>query len=283
MTAHAIAAPGRPVLLTGASGALGRVLAQALAAHGWDMRLTDRVPFPGALPRGARFTLADLNDGAAILRAAEGCGTILHFGGIAVEQPFETVIGPNIRGLYHAYEAARREGARMVFASSNHLIGFHERGEVLDDDSPLRADSYYGLSKAYGELMGRLYWDKHAVESVFLRIGSCLPEPIDDRMLATWLSYGDLTRMVERSTLAPSLGPTGCLAIWGASKNSRMTWWRKDGRAIIGWEPEDSADGFADRLSGKTSGSSVAERYQGGGYTATDYSRAAPAPKGMFP
>ena len=171
----------------------------------------------------------------------------------------------------------------MVFASSNHLIGFHERGEVLDDDSSLRADSYYGLSKAYGELMGRLYWDKHGVESVFLRIGSCLPEPIDNRMLATWLSYSDLTRMVERSTLAPSLGPTGCLAIWGASKNSRMTWWRKDGRAIIGWEPQDSADGFADRLSGRTSGSPVAERYQGGGYTATDYSRAEPAPKGMFP
>ena len=258
------------------------MLAETLAAQGWDLRLTDKVPFPGALPRGCRFTLADLTDGAAILRAAEGCGTILHFGGIAVEQPFETVIGPNIRGLYHAYEAARREGARMVFASSNHLIGFHERGEVLDDDSPFRADGYYGLSKAYGELMGRLYWDKHGVESVFLRIGSCVPEPIDDRMLTTWFSYGDLTRLVERSTLAASTGPTGCIAVWGASNNSRMTWWRKDGRDVIGWAPQDSADGFADRLAGKTSGSPVAERYQGGGYTASDYSRAEPAPKAMF-
>ena len=274
--------PDGPVLLTGASGALGRVLAQALAAQGWAMRLTDKVAFPGVIPEGCRFILADLNDGAAILRAAEGCKTILHFGGIAVEQPFETVIGPNIRGLYHAYEAARREGARMVFASSNHLIGFHERDEVLDDDSPYRADGYYGLSKAYGELMGRLYWDKHGVESVFLRIGSCTPEPIDDRMLATWFSFGDLTRLVERSALAPSTGPTGCIAVWGASKNSRMSWWGRDGREIIGWAPQDSADGYTERLAGKTSGNPVAERYQGGGYPAMDYSRGEAAPKKMF-
>ncbi len=277
-----MAVPNKPVLLTGASGALGRVLARELAGQGWTLRLTDKVPFSDPVPKGAAFTLADLTDGAAILRMAEGCGTILHFGGIAVEQPFETVIGPNIRGLYHAYEAARREGARMVFASSNHIIGFHDRADVLDDDSPMRADGYYGLSKAYGELMGRLYWDKHGTESVFLRIGSCTPEPIDDRMLSTWFSYGDLTRLVMRSALAPSTGPTGCIVVWGASKNSRMTWWRRDGRAFIGWAPEDSVDGYADRLAGRTSGSAVAERYQGGGYCAQDYSRATPAPREFF-
>ena len=185
--------PSKPVLLTGASGLLGQVLAKALGAQGWTLRLTDRVPFPGELPENASFRLADLNDGPAILRLAEGCGTILHFGGASVELPFETVIGPNVRGLYHVYEAARREKARMVFASSNHVIGFHERGQVLDDDSYFRTDGYYGLSKAYGELMGRLYWDKHGVESVFLRIASCIAEPNDDRMLSTWLSFGDLT------------------------------------------------------------------------------------------
>ena len=273
--------PAKPVLLTGASGALGRMLANQLAAQGWTLRLTDRAPFPGTVPEGARFTPADLSDGPAILRLAEGCGTILHFGGISVEQPFETVLGPNIRGLYHAYEAARREGARMVFASSNHVVGFHERSEVLDDDCSMRPDGYYGLAKAYGELMGRLYWDKHGVESVFLRIGSCTPEPVDDRMLSTWFSYGDLTRLVERSTLAESTGPTGCLVIWGVSNNARMTWWRKDGREIIGWAPRDSADSYTQQLDGKTSGNPVAERYQGGGYPALDYSRESPAPTKM--
>jgi uronate dehydrogenase len=271
--------PGKPVLLTGASGMLGRVLAPALAAQGWSLRLTDRVAFPGPVPAGASFTQLDLTDGPALLRLAEGCGTILHFGGISVEHPFETVIGPNIRGLYHAFEAARREGARMVFASSNHVVGFHERGETLDHDCHARPDGYYGLSKAYGELMGRLYWDKHGVECVSLRIGSCTAEPIDDRMLSTWLSLGDLTRLVERSTLAPA---TGCIVVWGVSKNRRMTWWRKDAREMLGWAPEDSADGWTATLDGKTSGNPIAERYQGGGFCARDYSRETPAPVSMF-
>ena len=276
MTMNDVKVPPKPVLLTGASGALGRVLTRALSDRGWRLRLTDRVPFPDPVPEGARFHLTDLEDGAAVLRIAEGCGTILHFGGISVEHPFETVIGPNIRGLYHAYEAARREGARMVFASSNHTIGFHERGAVLDDDCALAPDGFYGLSKAYGEMMGRLYGDKHGVESVFLRIGSCFPEPSDARMLATWLSYGDMTRLVMRATLAPTLGAAGTVVIWGASNNSRMTWWRRDGRGTIGWVPQDSADSYAAALEGKTGGDPVVVRYQGGGFTALDYSRAEP-------
>lgn len=179
-------APAKPILLTGASGNLGRALARHLAQQGMTVRLTDIAPFPDEVPQGAAFTRADLSDGPAILRLAEGCGTILHLGGIPVEQPFETVIGPNIRGLHHAYEAARREQARMVFASSNHAVGFHERSEVLDSDCDMRADGYSGLSKAYAELMGRLYWDKHGISSVFLRIGSCTPAPIDDRAAIAW-------------------------------------------------------------------------------------------------
>jgi uronate dehydrogenase len=262
--------PEKPVLLTGASGALGRQLARALSAEGWTLRLTDISPFPDPLPTKSSFTRADLNDGVAILRLTEGCGAILHFGGISVERPFEEVLGPNIRGLYHVYEAARREGARVVFASSNHSIGFHERGETIDADTQFLPDSYYGLSKAYGELMGRLYWFKHGVESVFVRIGSCFPEPVDARMLATWLSYADLARLMQRCVLTEKVELS---VIWGTSNNARMTWWRNDDREKLGWAPCDSADGFAGQLAGKVSDSPVAERYQGGGFTAMEYSR----------
>jgi uronate dehydrogenase len=264
----------KPVLLTGASGALGRQLTRALAAEGLTLRLTDIAPFPDALPANATFTKADLEDGVAILRLAEGVGTILHFGGVSVERPFEEVLGPNIRGLYHIYEAARREGARVVFASSNHSIGFHERAETLDADCAFRPDGYYGLAKAYGELMGRMYWDKHGVENVNLRIGSSFPEPIDARMLATWLSYADLCRLVHRCTVAEA---TGHAVIWGASDNSR-TWWRRDHRGRVGWAPADTADVFAGQLSGKVSGNPVTERYQGGGFCAMEYSRTTPSP-----
>lgn len=267
--------PDRPILLTGASGNLGRLIAEGLGARGWTLRLTDLAPFPHPLPPGAVFEPVDLNDGVALLRLAEGCGTILHFGGISVDRPFEEVLGPNLRGLHHVYEAARRERARVVFASSNHAVGFHERATPLDADCAFRPDSFYGLSKAYGELMGRLYFDKHGVENVNIRIGSCFPEPVDARMLASWLSASDLVALIARCVLADRVGHA---VVWGASANAAMTWWRHDNRGRIGWQPEDSADGHAARLADKVSGNPVQERYQGGGYAAAGYSRAEPSP-----
>ena len=269
----------RPILLTGASGNLGRSLVPALTAHGWTLRLTDIAPFPDPLPPGAAFEAIDLIDGPSILRFAAGCGTILHFGGVSIDKPFEDVMGPNLGGLYHIYEAARREKARVVFASSNHSVGFHERATALDENCDFRPDSFYGLSKAYGELMGRLYWDKHGVENVNIRIGSSFPEPVDARMLASWLSYGDLARLIERCVRAEHVGHS---VIWGASKNSRMTWWRRDNRARLGWAPQDSADPFAPQLEGVVSNNPVQERYQGGAYTINGYSREAPSPADPF-
>jgi uronate dehydrogenase len=274
--------PARPVLLTGASGALGRVLAKALAEAGWTLRLTDIAPFPDPLPARARFVRADLNDGVALLRQAEGCGAILHFGGVSVEQPWEVVAGPNLRGLYHVYEAARREGARVVFASSNHSIGFHERPKgnaaTLDADCQFRPDGYYGLSKAYGELMGRMYWDKHGVENVNLRIGSCVPRPVNNRMLSTWLSYPDLVRLCQAAVTAPR---SGHCVIWACSANP-ASFWGEDHRARIGWQPQDSAEAFRGELEGKALGDAVEERYQGGPYCSIEYSRAAPSPRDAF-
>lgn len=262
--------PDRPVLLTGASGALGRTLTRALGQRGWRLRLTDIAPFPDELPAEAAFEAADLADRDAIARLAAGCGAILHFGGVSVERPFDEVVGPNVGGLYNVYEAARKAGARVVFASSNHTIGFHERATTIDSESPFRPDGYYGASKVWGEMMGRLYWHKHGIESVLVRIGSSFPKPVDARMLATWLSYDDLARLCERAVLAEA---TGCAVIWGTSRNGRMTWWAGDDRERIGWEPQDSADDFADELAGKVSGDPFVERFQGGAYVAVDRAR----------
>ena len=267
--------PAKPVLLTGASGALGRELTKSLSALGWRLVLTDIAPFPDAVPAGCSFTRADLSNGVDILRLAEGCGAIIHMGGVSVERPFEEVIGPNIRGLYHIYEAARREKARVIFASSNHSVGFHERSVSTPADTQFLPDGYYGLSKAYGELMGRMYWFKHGVESVFVRIGSARTEPIDARMLASWMSYRDLSTLMVKAVTTPKVG---CVAIWGASKNKRMTWWRDDARAALGWEPVDSADSFTAQLEGVLSGDPVQERFVGGAYCAIEYSREEPAP-----
>ena len=167
-----MAGNGRPVLLTGASGTLGRLLAPQLASRYGSLRMTDIVDFPGPLPPGAEFQRLDLSDAAAFAQMAHGIDTIVHFAGIGTEQAFEAILAANIVGVAHVFEAARQAGARVVFASTNHTIGFYPRGETVAITDPGRPDGFYGLSKLYGEMLGRLYFDKHGVESVHLRIGS---------------------------------------------------------------------------------------------------------------
>lgn len=251
----------KPILLTGASGNIGRQLAHAMGKEGWTLRLTDMAPFPDELPPGATFTQCDLGDGVNLMHLAEGCGLIVHFGGASHDLwPVEDIINANLRGIYFIYEAARREGARVIFASSNHTIGFHERTTRLDDDCEVKPDSLYGLSKVYGENMARLYWMKHAVESVLLRIGSCFPAPSTERMLSTWLSYPDVCSLVIAAANAPEVA---CDVIWGASDNSR-SFWGHDARTKIGWQPKDSADDHEARLLGKITDNPNIEKYQGG-------------------
>lgn len=279
MKGQELALPDKPVLLTGASGTIGRMLASRLCALGWTLRLTDAVPLPFPTPQGATFVLADLEDQSAVNDLVRGCGLILHFGGISTEQSFETVLGPNLRGAFHIYEAARSQRARVVFPSSVHAVGLYDRTEILDQDCLLRPDGYYGLSKAYGEMLARLYWDKHAVESVLIRIGSVLPEVTDERILSTWISHDDFVRLIERCAQAEHVD---CCVIWGASNNSR-SFWRHDARDRIGWVPQDSSDDQAERVRGKVTNDPVVERYQGGKFVIVDYSRRDFPPRSMFP
>ncbi|MBT9246342.1 NAD(P)-dependent oxidoreductase (plasmid) [Gemmobacter fulvus] len=263
---------GKLLVLTGASGTLGRFLAPALAAQGYRLRLSDIVAFPDPLPEGASFHPADLADAGAVADLLAGCDAVLHFGGISVEKPWAQIVGPNLLGVTHIFEAARtplpgHRMPRVIFASSNHTIGFYERGTVLSTDDPYRTDGYYGLSKAYGELLGRMMFDKHGVENVHLRIGSALPAPTEARHLATWLSLADLLRLVIAALEAAQ---TGHAIVWGVSANQGR-WWQGDDAARIGYVPQDDAARFAPL---PERGDALTRQYQGGSFAAQDNSRA---------
>lgn len=257
----------QPILLIGASGNVGIELAQHLSDRGWTLRLTDRRPYPQPLPHGATFFEADLADASTISRLVDGCYAIVHFGAYVGYGSFDDVLDPSIRGTYNVFDAARRFNSRVVYASSNHVVGFHDTGEMLDANCALRPDSFYALAKIYGEMLARLYWDKHGVDSAVLRIGSCFAEPRSARELSTWLSFADCCRLVHCALTAPKLG---CSVIWGASANVH-SYWRRDDRALIGWAPQDSADEYADKFSDTTVESQA--RYQGGRFCQYEFSR----------
>jgi uronate dehydrogenase len=252
------------LLLTGAAGALGQVLRESLKPYASSLRVSDIADLGAAGP-GEETMACNLADKAAVDRLVQGCDAVVHLGGVSVERPFEEVLEANIKGVFHLYEGARRHGVkRVVFASSNHVVGFHPQGGTLDADCAKRPDGYYGLSKAYGEDLSRFYFDRYGIETACIRIGSSFPEPKDRRMLVTWMSYRDLTELVRCCLFAPQLGHT---IVYGVSAN-RDSWWDNSKAAHLGFVPRDSSEVFRARVEAQPplEPEDLAARYQGGGF-----------------
>lgn len=235
----------RTLLLTGAAGGVGTLMRDLLPAYGYELRLLDLVPVktePTAIQ-------ADLADRMALREAVRGVDAIIHLAGISLESSFDKILHANIEGTYHLYEAAREEGVgRIVFASSNHAIGCTPRPRPGDPlipvGTPRRPDTFYGLSKAFGEDLAQLYWDKHGVETVSVRIGACFPEPTSVRMLSVWLSPADGARLFHAALTAEAVGHT---VVHGSSANTRL-WWDLSSARALGYDPQDDSEPYAAKL-----------------------------------
>ncbi|WP_149086475.1 NAD-dependent epimerase/dehydratase family protein [Pseudomonas prosekii] len=259
--------PFNRLLLTGAAGGLGKVLRETLRPYAKVMRLSDIVEITPASDSSEEVVTCDLADKQAVHQLVEGVDAILHFGGVSTEHAFEEILGANICGVFHIYEAARRHGVkRVIFASSNHVIGFYKQDEVIDAHSPRRPDSYYGLSKSYGEDVASFYFDRYGIETVSIRIGSSFPEPQNRRMMSTWLSFGDLTQLLERALYAPNVGHT---IVYGVSDNKNV-WWDNRLAAGLGYVPQDSSEVFRDKVEAQPmpAADDPAMVYQGGAFVA---------------
>jgi len=259
--------PFHRLLLTGAAGGLGRVLRPRLKPWCTTLRLSDIADL-GAAASGEELQPAALEKADEVHALLDGVDAVVHLGGVSVEGPFEPILQANIVGAYNLYEAARKHGVkRIVFASSNHVTGFYRQDEVVDPSMPMRPDGHYGMSKAFGENLAQFYFDRYGLETVSLRIGSSFPEPKDRRMLATWLSYDDLERLVVASLTAPLVGHT---VIYGVSDNT-TSWWDNTSAKHIGYRPQDSSEPFraaAEARQPVLDLTNPAVIYQGGGFVA---------------
>lgn len=228
------------LLLTGAKGNLGVQMRPRLKAYCDTLRLSHRSNMGAAGP-GEEIRLASLEDKAAMLTLLEGVDAIVHMGGVSTEQSWEPILAGNIVGMVNLYESARKNGVkRIVFASSNHVTGFYRQDEVISPRDPVRPDGFYGLSKAFGESLAQLYWDRWQIETVSLRIGSSFDEPKDRRMLATWMSFDDCERLIVAALTAPVVGHS---IIYGMSDNT-TTWWDNTSARHIGYRPQDNSEQF---------------------------------------
>lgn len=252
------------LLITGANGNLGKVCRERLPHLADTLRISARKDL-GEAAENEEIIYCDLGDKDAVADLVEGCDGIVHMGGQSIEAPWEIIRTANIDGMVNLYEAARKASKppRIIFASSNHAIGFHEQTTRLDANSPTRPDSFYGVSKVFGEALASMYYDKFGIETASIRIGSCFPEPKNHRMLSTWMSFDDFVLLIERIFMVPRLG---CPIIYGASANA-ASWWDNREVAYLGWEPKDNAEVFraqVDAAMPKPPADDPTSLYQGG-------------------
>lgn len=256
----------KTLLLTGAAGGVGKAIRPLLKGIAEKIVLSDMADVADLAPHET-FIRCELSNREEVDAAVAGVDGIIHLGGISIERPFELILKGNIEGVYNLYEAARHNGQpRIVFASSNHTIGYYRRDEKLDGKTLSRPDSLYGVSKCFGENLASFYFNKFGQETVSVRIGSLTPKPETTRMLATWLSARDFVSLCARAFEAPRLGNA---VVYGASDNPE-SWWDNSHAAFLGWQPQDSSATWRAEVlaeAGKLDPTDPEHIYQGGVFT----------------
>ena len=257
----------KKVLITGAAGDVGGHLRRELAGR-YDLRLSDIRPIAELAP-GEEFIRGDCASLRDMLRVTRGVDAIVHLGGFSVEGPWEVILRANIVGAYQVFEAARRNGVRrMVFATSNHAVGFYDRDETIDHRVTPRPDSRYGVSKAFGEALGSLYADKYGMEVVCVRIGNVNPRPMDKRRLSIWLSPRDLAQLVSIAIDKPGIRFE---IVYGVSGN-RRSWYDNSNAERLGYAPRDDSESWAEEVlkNEKPGADPRTEKYQGGPFVTAE-------------
>src|SRR5262247_2194767 len=257
------------ILITGAAGDVGTRLRRLLKGTYSSIRISD-IREPTDIGSDEEFIAADLADYGQVEKITAGIDGIVHLGGYSVEGPWETIHKSNIVGCYNLFEAAYRAGVkRVVFASSNHVVGFYPRKRKIGTDVTVRPDSRYGVSKAFGEALGALYADKHGMIVTCLRIGNVGPRPLDTRRLSIWISPEDIVQLIGIGLNHPDIRFE---ILYGASDN-KAAWWDNSRAHALGYRPKGKGEdhrAHAEAEQAKIGPDPVGDLFQGGTFCASE-------------
>lgn len=257
------------ILITGAAGDVGTRLRKLLKGV-YSLRVSD-IRKPADLDADDEFVAADLGDYEQTKQITAGIDGIVHLGGYSVEGPWETIHKSNIVGCYNLFEAAYRSGVkRIVFASSNHAVGFYPRDRKIGVDVTVRPDSRYGVSKAFGEAVGALYADKHGLRVTCIRIGNVGDKPLDKRRLSIWIKPEDLAQLIRIGLEHPDIRFE---IFYGASDNE-TGWWDNSNARRFGYRPQFRSEDFRDEAmaaQAKLPADPIGDRFQGGPFCSDEY------------
>lgn len=247
---EAIVEGPRTILITGASGNIGRKLREAWEEV-YDLVLLDVAP-----PEDDEedVVAADLSEFAEEWMALfHGVDTVIHLAASPDEHSsWEDLVAPNLDAVANVFHAAALAGVeRIIFASSNHAMGgYRELGDIaITAELPPRPGNPYGAAKLMAERLGRSLSGIFDLTFVALRLGwvqsgENRPETLPDEWnKELWLSNGDLVRLFVRAVEA-DLGDRSFVVVNGMSKNHGSRWDLSETFDAIGYVPRD--DSFAD-------------------------------------
>ena len=211
---------------------------------------------------------ADISKMPDALKITRGVDAIVHLGGFSVEGPWEAIHKANIVGCYNIFEAARKNKVkRILFATSNHAVGFYRRDQTIDHRVYPKPDGRYGVSKVFGEALGSLYADKYGMQVFLMRIGNVNARPIDKRRLSILFTPRDLAQLVSIGIDHPDIRFE---IVYGVSGNSR-SWYDNSNATRLGYRPQDNAEDFSKEvLLNEKPGNPLVETYQGGLFVAIE-------------
>ncbi len=253
------------IAITGAAGNVGREAIDAFPDDGHDLAL-----FTHSETDDLESEPLEIADGDTFSEALEGQDVLIHLAANASPRAeWDEVRGPNVDGVYNAFEAAAENDLeRVVFASSNHAVNMRNAvsgirpestvgtPEVVRPEDPTDPDTYYGVTKVFGEAMGSYYAKRHGFEVVNLRIGWLLSreqlrEECRERdgageryARAMWLSPGDCRRLLNAAATATLEGSP--LIAHGVSDNSERFLSLIETMQALSYRPRDDAEAVLD-------------------------------------
>jgi len=235
------------IVLTGASGRLGSYLREPLSKITKKLVSTDKEDI-GKTLHNEVFKKLNIKNFKEVNKILKKTDLIIHFGAYSNEGPFQEILESNILGTYNIWKSAEKNKIkRIIFASSIHSVGMYRANETINHKVMHKPDTFYGLSKCFGENLAQMYWDKCGIECLTIRILSCA-KVTSKRSLSTWLSYDDLIRIVIQSTKIKKLGFE---IIYGVSNNKRLNVDNTNATRKLKINIKDNAEKFLNKLEQK--------------------------------
>ena len=234
--------PQKEILITGAGGMIAPDLVDRLQDE-YDIRLSDIQ----LVETSHKFVRADLADRDAVAQAVSGVQAIIHLGAITWDQDIlSEMIPSNITGTYNIFEQGRKAGVqRIIFASTHHTVAYYHEDAILNlkEDAAPRPDTFYAVTKLYGEALARLYYERYNLPSYCLRIGYYMtPKRISEGFgrykEALILSPDDFAQMVRLCLMTEeSFGVFNCIS------NARKPWLStQKAQEVLGYRPTGTVE-----------------------------------------